>query len=377
VPAVEDNGTDRMKTNRTGAPRERLLSALGHRTPDRIPFTWGFGATPEMAANLRAHLAAQGVDWNALQAGTEDKIHVAPDYRGPACANPSLGIWGIHFRSADYGEGHYEEFTDFPLAGMTTPEALDAYRWPDPDWFDYASVAAAIPANRTRATQLGAGNPFELYCWMTGIEEALMNVLAEPALVQRALDRITNFLDVRLQRTLAAAPDGIDLVFFADDLGTQQGLLMSRDSYREVLQPFHRRLTDTVRRLAPRAHCLLHSDGSVFDVIPDLLDAGFDTLEAVQTDAAGMEPGRLKRAYGDRLSFQGAISVQHLLPHGTPETVRAECRRLVDVLGKGGGYIAAPAHAIQVGTPPENVLTMLRTVLGDSEYESAVAQARG
>lgn len=195
--------------------------------------------------------------------------------------------------------------------------------------------------------------------------------------MQRALEHITGFLDARLQRTLAAAPDGIDLVFFADDLGTQQGLLMSRESYRTVLQPFHRRLTDTVHRLAPGAHCLLHSDGAVFDVIPDLLDAGLDTLEAVQTDAAGMEPERLKRAYGDRLSFQGAISVQHLLPHGNQETVRAECLHLMEVLGKDGGYIAAPAHAIQVGTPPENVITMLRTVLGDSEYESALQQARG
>ncbi len=366
-----------MASSQAATPRARLLAALSHRTPDRIPFTWGFGATPEMAATLRAHLAPQGISWDKLQAATEDKIHVSPAYRGPACTNPSLGIWGIHVRSANYGEGHYEEFTDFPLVGLTTPEALDAYPWPNPDWFDYASVAAAIPANCTRATQFGAGNPFELYCWMTGIEEALVNVLAEPALVQRALEHITNFLDVRLQRTLAAAPDGIDLVFFADDLGTQQGLLMSREAYREILQPFHRRLTNTVRRLAPRAHCLLHSDGAVFDVIPDLLDAGLDTLEAVQTDAAGMEPERLKRAYGDRLSFQGAISVQHLLPHGNPATVRAECRRLMDVLGKGGGYVAAPAHAIQVGTPPENVLVMLRTVLGDDDYERALQQARG
>jgi len=364
-----------MRTNRTSTPRERVLSALDHQIPDRIPFTWGFGATPELAANLRAHLAAQGVDWDRLQAATEDKIHVAPEYRGPDFANPSLGIWGIRVRSANYGEGHYDEFTDFPLAGMTTPEEVDAYPWPNPDWFDYAGLPAAIPPNRTRATQFGAGNPFELYCWMTGIEEALMNVLAEPALVQRALEHITDFLDARLLRTLAAVPGGIDLVFLADDLGTQQGLLMSCESYREILQPFHRRLTDTVRRMAPRAHCLLHSDGAVFDVIPDLLDAGLDTLEAVQTDAAGMEPERLKRAYGDRLSFQGAISVQHLLPHGTPDTVRSECKRLVEVFGANGGYIAAPAHAIQVGTPPENVLAMLHAVLGDSEYESALRQA--
>jgi uroporphyrinogen decarboxylase len=279
-------------------------------------------------------------------------------------------------RSADYGEGHYEEFTGFPLAGIATPEAIDAYPWPDAGWFDYAGLAAAIPADGTRAVQFSAGNPFELYCWMTGLEEAFINLVTEPALVRRALEHITDFLEAHLSRTLAAAAGRMDLVFLADDLGSQQGLLMSRETYRAVLQPFHRRLTEAVRRGAPEAHCLFHSDGAVFDIVPDLLDAGIDTLEAVQTDAAGMDPARLKRAYGDRLCFQGAISVQQLLPRGTPETVRSECRRLVAILGEGGGYIAAPAHAIQVGTPPENVLAMLRAILGDTDCEQALRKAR-
>jgi hypothetical protein len=107
-----------------------------------------------MAAALHAHLAPQDVDWHRLQALTEDKVHVAPAYTGPACANPTLEIWGIRVRSADYGEGHYEEFTGFPLAGIATPEAIDAYPWPDAGWFDYAGLAAAIPADGTRAVQV-------------------------------------------------------------------------------------------------------------------------------------------------------------------------------------------------------------------------------
>jgi len=113
-----------------------------------------------------------------------------------------------------------------------------------------------------------------------------------------------------------------------------------------VLQPFHGALTACVREPAPHAACMLHSDGAVFDIVPDLIDAGVDVLEAVQTDAAGMDPERLKAAYGDRLSFHGAISVQHLLPHADAAAAARECRRLVDVLGAGGGYIAAPSHAV-------------------------------
>jgi uroporphyrinogen decarboxylase len=369
--------TIKKKTDdRQMTPRLRLLAALRHEEPDRVPFSWGFGPTSEMAATLRAHLAPQGVNWDVLQALTDDKIHVAPAYQGPPCADPGLGIWGIRVRAADYGTGHYEEFTSFPLAGATDLKAVDAYPWPNPDWFDYDGLVAALPADTTRAVQFSAGNPFELYCWMTGLEEALANLLTEPALVRRALEHITDFLEARLRRTLMAAAGRIDLVFLADDLGTQQSLLMSRETYRAVLQPFHRRLVDAVRQCAPQAFCLLHSDGAVFDIIPDLLDAGIDLLEAVQTDAAGMNPVELKRAYGARLSFQGAISVQHLLPHGDGETVARECRNLVLILGAGGGYIAAPSHAIQVGTPPGNVIAMLRAVLGAAAVDDAMRQAQ-
>lgn len=173
-----------------------------------------------------------------------------------------------------------------------------------------------------------------------------------------------------------AGGERVDLVFMADDLGGQNGLLMSLDTYRAVIKPFHRRLAACVKAHAPNAKCMHHSDGAVFDVLPDLIDAGVEVLEAVQTDAVGMEPERLKQTFGDRLSFHGAISVQQLLPHSDADTVRDECRRLVKVLGEGGGYIAAPAHAIQVGTPPENVLAMLEGVLGEDDYRQALEQAR-
>jgi uroporphyrinogen decarboxylase len=144
-----------------------------------------------------------------------------------------------------------------------------------------------------------------------------------------------------------------------------------------MLQPYHRRLAGVVHELAPEARVMFHSDGAVFDVLPDLIDAGIDVLEAVQTDAAGMDPHRLKQTFGSRIGFHGGISVQALLPRADAETVEAECRRLVDVFGRGGGYVAAPSHAIQVGTPPENVLAMLRGVLGRDRYERAVAAAGG
>ncbi len=140
---------------------------------------------------------------------------------------------------------------------------------------------------------------------------------------------------------------------------------MSRRTYCNVLQHYHARLYSTGKRLSPRAAVMHHSDGSVFDLLPDMMDAGVEVLEAVQVGAAHLQPESLKEAYGDRLCFHGGISVQSLLPHCVEATVFEEVCRLISVFGKGGVYIAAPAHAIQVGTPPRNVMAMLHAVMGN------------
>jgi uroporphyrinogen decarboxylase len=357
------------------------MTALSHKTPDRVPFSWGFGPTPEMTQTLKQALAAQGLDWDTLRNVTSDIAWYGPTYTGPmpASGNTFVGIWGIKMKSQSYGAGQYEEFTDFPLAGVDTIAALDRHPWPDAAAYDYAGVRAQLEQSnpqRKLASMCFIGNPFELYCWMTGLEEALMNLLTQPKIVEAALDHITRIIAERFSRTLRECGDLTDLAFMADDLGGQHGLLLSRETYRAVIQPYHRRLTDCVRRLAPHVKVMHHSDGAVFDILPDLMDAGIDILEAVQTDADGMEPERLKKAFGDRLCFHGAISVQQLLPFSDTATVDRECRRMVRVLGANGGYIAAPSHAIQAGTPPENVTTMLRAILGEGDYEASVTAAR-
>jgi uroporphyrinogen decarboxylase len=362
-------------------PRDRVLTALAHRQPSRVPFSWGFGPTPEMAAQLDDYLAAQGASWQRLRRATDDLRSVGPAYLGPMPAgnSTSTGIWGIRLKTVHYAGGAYEEFTDFPLAGIEHPEQLARHPWPDPFAYDYAGAreqALAADPGRRRATKLVSGNPFEIYCWMTGLEEAMVNLVMNPAVVQAALDKITAFFETRLRLTLEVMGDLVDIVFFYDDLGSQTSLLMSPEMYRQILQPCHRRLIGCARRLAPHAHVMMHSDGAVFDILPDLIDAGVDVLEAVQIDAAGMDPVRLKTAYGDRLSFNGGISVQQVLPSLDEEGVAEECRRLVSILGDGGGYIAAPTHSVQVGTPVANVLAMLRSVLGDEDYEQAMDDAR-
>lgn len=355
--------------------RRRVLDACAHRQPARVPFSWGFGPTEEQQRILRRELAGQGLDWDRLNQAADDKVWIGPAFIG----EPGSNGWGIKTKTADYGGGTYQEFTEFPLASVTEVSQLDDYPWPSADPFDYAGLPALVEkANpgRKRALLCGGGNPFEIYCWMTGIEQALANMVICPEVVVAALEHITGHMAAVLERSYKAIGPMVDLVFFADDLGTQNGLMISRQMYRDIIQPFHRRLATVAKTYAPQATRMFHSDGAVFEILPDVMDAGVDMLEAVQTDAAGMDPQRLKDAYGATLGFHGAISVQHLLPHTDEKTVDRECRRLVEVLGKDGGYIAAPAHAIQVGTPTANVLAMLKAVLGEEDYARLIDAAR-
>jgi uroporphyrinogen decarboxylase len=330
-----------------------------------------------MGVQVEKDLAEQGIDWRKLRNEVNDIDGFGPEYIGPKPPE-NTDIWGIRRKEMSYGGGSYQEFEYHPLAGMERPEQLESVTWPDPEAYDYESLKDKTGADidRDKAVKMFSGNPFEIYCWMTGLEESLINVLVNPDFVRSALDKITGYFEHKLKRVIENSGDWIDIFFFADDLGGQTGLLMSRQAYRDVLQPFHSRLFSLAKKLSPDSAVMMHSDGAVFDVLPDVMEAGMEVLEAVQVDAEGMAPERLKAAYGDRLAFHGGISVQALLPRNDAATVEKECRRLVEVFGEDGAYIAAPSHAIQVGTPVENIPAMLRGVLGEEDYDRAIEAAR-
>ncbi|MFW5799135.1 MAG: uroporphyrinogen decarboxylase family protein [Planctomycetota bacterium] len=344
--------------------RERVLAAVGHQVPDRVPFSMGFGPTPEARVQLDEYLAPRGVTFAQLQRRVEDIRTVGPRYTGPP-RREGTDIWGVRRKAVSYGQGSYDEIVESPLARLTDPAQLDDYPWPDPDMWDDGGLADRIrevDPDGHYAIRLGGGNPFETFTWMTGLEESMMRLATSPQFVQRALEHITGFFVARVERALSAAPGMVDLVFTADDLGSQSGPLIGPAMYRDLIMPFHRRLHDCIH--AHGARVLYHSDGSVVALLDDLVEAGVDILEAVQVDAAGMDPEVLKQRAGDRLAFHGGVSVQQLLPNATPQEVRQETARLVEVFGRGGGYICAPTHAVQVGTPCDNVVAMIETATG-------------
>jgi uroporphyrinogen decarboxylase len=200
------------------------------------------------------------------------------------------------------------------------------------------------------------GNIFETSWYMRGFERMLMDLVVNPELADAILGRVTDFFVEHFRRILERARGRVDLVFTADDIGGQEGLLMSPATWEERIKPFHARLNRVIHEFGTRV--IYHTDGSVMPAVPGLIDMGIDVLQALQFDAKGMDPLELKEKFGDRLSFQGGVSVQKTLPFGTVADVRREVADRIRVLARGGGYIFGPSHWIQSGTPPENVTAM-------------------
>ena len=339
--------------------RERVLLALEHKETDRVPIAMvcasiNLPARVELERLLRAE---RGIGVDDYLEPILDIAAVGPKYVGPPLAEGE-DMWGVVRKAVSYGSGSYDEIDYYPLADAGLA-GVAQHRWPSTEWFDYSAVAEGIArahADEPTATIAYNMNVFETSWYMRGFERAMLDLALDPTVLDEILGRVTEFFIAHTRRILAAAGGELDLVFTADDIGGQNGLLMSLDVWRAHIKPHHAEINRTIHEFG--AKVIYHSDGAVSEAVEDLIDMGIDVLQALQFDAAGMDPSDLKARFGDRLCFQGGVSVQHTLPFGSADDVRAETRDRIAVLGAGGGYILGPSHAIQAGTPPANILAM-------------------
>lgn len=344
-------------------PRERVRLALEHQETDRVPITMVCaGINPPARATLGEWLARErGVSVDAWLKPLIDVHGVGPAYVGPALTD-ATDLWGVHRSPVSYGADAYMEIDLYPLAAADTVDDVIVHHWPSVDWYDYDTIPERIAAARADGDyclMAANGNIFETSWYMRGFERIFIDLVVNPELVREIFEHVCSFYVEHFRRVLAAADGEIDLVFTADDIGGQNGLLMSLQMWEEHIKPYHVRLNRAIHEFG--AKVIYHSDGSVMEAVPGLIDMGIDVLQALQFDARGMDPRALKDDYGDVLCFEGGVSVQKTLPFGSADDVRAEVTHLIDTLGKGGGYILGPAHAIQAGTPPENIVAMFDT----------------
>ncbi len=375
------------------ASRQRVLDALNHCEPDRIPF--------DMGGSFRSSIATRAYDrlievmglteepddtWNnffmqisGMKQLPENILrHFGVDVRNAILQPPSepepnaefengtmrfIDEWGITFAKPE--SSPYIDPVDNPLKGELTRERLAAFPWPDP-LQGGRFVGLKKEAKRLRDTGgaiLVEASIFGVFEWaqhLHGLESTFMDMALKPSIMEELFDRLTEFHMQLWEKTLEAMGENVDICMAADDLGMQTGPMMSTEMYRKLLKPRHARLFSHIKKVAKtEVKVVLHSCGSVRALIPDLIETGIDGLNPLQVGAVNMDAKELKKEFGgDLCLWGGGINTQHTLPRGTIAEIKDEVKRRIDDLAPGGGYIFSPIPNIQPDVPPENIRAM-------------------
>jgi uroporphyrinogen decarboxylase len=372
--------------------RDRVLTTLAHEEPDRVPFIFGVDLTTGIMRRayraLTDHLGIEMKEqymygtWRELgdarvdeevlhQLGSDGRgvwdrkpAHVEERNRNRKPAEPYMDEFGV----GQVETGPEEWFPGIHPFEEASLASLENFEWPDMD------DTSCFEDVHSRATELDQANefaifaapwlisPFERAMQLLGMERLLTNLVLQPEFAQALLTKLTRLFQRYLENFLDEMHDRADVIILADDLGTQNGLLISPQTYRQMLKPLHADLISTIRERA-RAKIFFHTDGDVFDLIDDLVEIGVDILNPIQTNAGKMaDLQALKQRYGTQLSLCGAVDTQVILPHGSPSEVADEVDRVIRILGPGGGYMLASVHTITNDVPPENVVAMAHAV---------------
>lgn len=352
--------------------RDRVLAALNFEETDRVPFQATF--TPEFADNLRKHfgLPAQrtephhrewyGYDLEILTG--QDALQVGIGWVTNYYLKdvPYTDNWGVKWKIDRYetlfGEGHYTNLLEGPLYGDDPDVA--AYQAPDPNEPGlYDHLERLIREYQQDYFIIGRihGTIFETAWALRGFEDLLMDMLVDEDLAGEVLDITFNY-HLEVARNMARRE--VDMIWLGDDFGSQNSLLLNPDTWDRLFKPRYAKLIAECKAIKKDIKMAIHSDGCVYDIIPGLIDIGMDVLNPIQTEC--MDPKILKNKYGKNMAFFGGMAVQSTLPMGTKDDIRKEFEWLKGTLGKGGGWMCAPTHHVQLDTPIENFLELCKII---------------
>jgi len=380
--------------------RERLLTALGHSEPDRIPFD--LGSTQVTGIHVVAYgRLCRALGLPARQSNICDYIQqlAAPDedvletlqvdVRGLFPLNShNWGFreeeagdylvyhdeWGITHRQPRH-DGLYYSIARVPLGSQVLSiHDIERYSWPNmADSRRISGLREGAIAARAAGYAVVLKDPFagifEMAQRMVGMDTLLMMMATDRPLAAALFDKMVELKLAFWEMALPRLADLVDVISQTDDYGTQTSQIISPRMYRDQLKGRWKLVLDRIRALAPQAKLMFHSCGNVRPLLPDFVEIGIDIVNPVHIRAAGMEPLALKRDFGDALVFWGGgVDTQQVLPTGTPQAVKDDVRRNIDALAPGGGFVFAPVHNIQPDVPPENVLVMWETLQTYGRY---------
>lgn len=329
--------------------RERVLTALKHQQPDRVPYDIRF--TKPARAKMAEFYGDP--DFESKLGNCFAWFRPYPNdvrYRlvGPDIWEDEFGVrWN---RTIDKDIG-------VPCNRPITPQNIDEFEWPnphDPTRYDFIEQAIAEAKDSTVLVSLGFAL-FERAWTLAGMENLLMYMLTDKDFVHHLFDRI---LEYNLGIIEHSCSLDIDTVRFGDDWGHQRGLIMGIDLWREFIRPRIKQMYQLAK--SKGKYVMMHCCGKVDELFRDLIECGLDIFNPFQPEV--MDVFDMKRRYGDQLCFYGGISIQRTLPYGTTDQVKSEVKQLMEVVGENGGYIASPSHDIPADAKPENIAAMIEVL---------------
>jgi len=375
-------------------PRERVLYTINHKTPDKVPLILGVGIITgiKMQAyrRLKSFLGMNNdesflYDWPGLSIAEPEEFvlqQLGSDGRGVLDRLPQKVYEANRERKKgtpwydDWGVGKPNGFPSIhPLNGVDEIEKIETYgNWPnmnDPTRFEHIREKVTKLAEEKQFAIFGAPElifPFERAIQLQGMETFLINMSANKEFARTLLEKILSLCKVHMRNFIDATDGKMDVLVIGDDLGTQEGLLISPKMYREILKPIHANYIQFLKQHTD-AKIFFHSDGDVTTILDDLIEIGVDILNPIQTSAGRMANlHQLKKRYGKQICFCGAIDTQHILPFSSPKEVYAEVKRVIGHLAPGGGYMVSSVHSIQKEVPPENVVAMCQATKDFGSY---------
>jgi uroporphyrinogen decarboxylase len=372
--------------------RERLLAAINHRTPDRVPVDLGSTAVTSLHIDahrkLKAHFGIDDPEEIIINRMMQTvlpheeilkrfDVDVRGVFMGKLDSRPEVerSLNGSTIYTDEWGvtrikppTSHYYDLYDCPFDREDlTISDVENYDWPDPD--DPGRYRGVVERARELREKTDYGvmfvfntNVVHVTQFMRGFHLWFEDLLLRPKLLQAMMRRLTDIHLAVGEKILPQVAPYVDIVQVSDDMGTQDRLQFSPLVYRELIKPFHREIYTMIHDLTP-AKLWIHSCGAISEIIDDLIEIGVDIINPVQVSAKGMEIESLKERFGDRAVFWGGIDTQRLLPQGSPEEVAKTVRRTAQVLGQGGGYVLCGTHNIQPEVPVENIITMYDSII--------------
>lgn len=352
--------------------RERFLTAIHHEEPDQVPICAWY--TPEAERKMLRHL---GVDSDRLEtykaSGGALPVLMGHDFLiswlGP-CTGYYLrpdrtytDEWGIGWQWFEYPTGAFTEMVHHPLAEIRDPSEFEMPDFSREDRYTGVRSMLEEYGEEYGIMAAVACTLFELAWYLRGLERVLIDLAENKDFAHAYFDKLLGWIEVAGRKLVSL---GVDVIFIGDDVGAQNRMLISPAAFREFLKPRYARLFEEWKRINPNVKIAFHSDGYIYPIIADLVEIGLDILNPVQPKS--MDPARVKRDFGDRLTLWGTVDIQEVLPFGTPEDVAEEVKLRIRTVGPGGGLILAPAHNIQAEVPVKNILAFYRAAREYGRY---------